>query len=130
MRARCMTEALKNGKEAVDRHGAPLSGEQGEPDQGHRRPDSATRSCIGVTDIRDESDRDGMRIVIEMRRGEERSGRHQQPLQAHRDAVRTSASSCSPSLTTSRATSRSLRILQAVPRSIAARCCFVARAST
>ena len=37
----------------------------------------------GISDLRDESDRDGMRIVIELKRGEVAGGRAQQPLQAH-----------------------------------------------
>ena len=39
-----------------------------------------------ISDIRDESDRDGMRIVIELKRGAEAADRPQQALQAHPDA--------------------------------------------
>ncbi len=70
MRARCMTEQLKNGKEAVIVSELPY------------QTNKATlianiaglvreKKLLGITDIRDESDRDGMRIVIELRRGEE-----------------------------------------------------------
>ena len=37
----------------------------------------------GIADLRDESDRHGMRIVIELRRGEGAGGGAEQPLQAH-----------------------------------------------
>ena len=39
-----------------------------------------------ISDIRDESDRDGMRIVIELKRGAEAADRAQPALQAHLDA--------------------------------------------
>ena len=41
------------------------------------------KTIEGISDLRDESDRDGMRIVIELKRGEVPRGRPQQPLQAH-----------------------------------------------
>ena len=41
-----------------------------------------------ISDIRDESDRDGMRIVIELKRGAEAADRAQPALQAHVDAGR------------------------------------------
>ena len=41
------------------------------------------KTIEGISDIRDESDRDGMRIVIDLKRGESRRGHPQQPLQAH-----------------------------------------------
>ena len=39
-----------------------------------------------ISDIRDESDRDGMRVVIELKRGAEAADRAQPALQAHADA--------------------------------------------
>ncbi len=39
-----------------------------------------------ISDIRDESDRDGMRIVVELKRGAEAADRAQPALQAHADA--------------------------------------------
>ena len=41
------------------------------------------KTIEGISDLRDESDRDGMRIVIELKRGEVPRGRPEQPLQAH-----------------------------------------------
>ncbi len=41
----------------------------------------------GISDLRDESDRDGMRIVIELKRGELVGGHPQQSLQAHPAAI-------------------------------------------
>ena len=60
------------------------------------------KTIEGISDLRDESDRDGMRIVIELKRGEVAGGHPQQPLQAHAAAVDASASSCSPSSTAGR----------------------------
>ncbi len=44
----------------------------------------------GIADLRDESDREGIRVVVEVKRGELPGDRPQQPLQAHRapDLVR------------------------------------------
>ena len=55
------------------------------------------KTIEGISDLRDESDRDGMRIVIELKRGEVPEVDPQQPLQAHASCSRASASSCSPS---------------------------------
>ena len=45
-----------------------------------------TKKIEGISDVRDESDRDGMRVVIEIKRGEEAAAHPQQSLQAHADA--------------------------------------------
>ncbi len=44
-----------------------------------------------ISDLRDESDRSGMRLVIELKRDAIPEGRAQQALQAHVDADRRSA---------------------------------------
>ena len=41
------------------------------------------KAIEGIADLRDESDREGMRIVIELKRGEVRRSRPEQALQAH-----------------------------------------------
>ena len=41
----------------------------------------------GISDLRDESDREGIRVVVELKRGEIPESRPQQPLQADGDAV-------------------------------------------
>ncbi len=70
MRARCFSEKLKNGKEAVIVTELPF-----QVNKANLIADIAAqvrdKKLVGITDIRDESDRDGMRIVIELRRGEE-----------------------------------------------------------
>lgn len=70
MRARCMTEQLKNGKEAVIVTELPY-----QVNKAQLIRDIAElvkeKKIQGITDVNDESDRDGMRIVIELRRGEE-----------------------------------------------------------
>ena len=49
----------------------------------------------GISELRDESDKDGMRVVIELKRGEIAGHRAQQPLQADADGDRCSASTWS-----------------------------------
>ncbi|MBI1291507.1 DNA gyrase subunit A [bacterium] len=69
MRARCRTEQLKNGKEAVIVTELPF-----QVNKANLIKDIADqvrdKKLQGITDVNDESDRDGMRIVIELRRGE------------------------------------------------------------
>jgi DNA gyrase subunit A len=69
MRARCHTEGLKNGKEAVIVTELPF-----QVNKANLIKDIADqvreKKLIGITDVNDESDREGMRIVIELRRGE------------------------------------------------------------
>src|SRR5690606_29972089 len=69
MRARCKTEQLKNGKEAVVVTEIPY---QVNKENLFNDIQSLAREkkIPGITDVRDESDRDGMRLVIELRRGE------------------------------------------------------------
>ena len=55
------------------------------------------KTIEGISDLRDESDREGMRIVIELKRGEVPEVDPQQPLQAHAARSSASASSCWPS---------------------------------
>ena len=50
----------------------------------------------GISELRDESDKDGMRVVIELQARRDRRRRAQQPLQADADASRCSASTWSP----------------------------------
>ena len=45
-----------------------------------------TKKIEGISDVRDESDREGMRVVIEIKRGEESQLDPESPLQAHPDA--------------------------------------------
>ena len=49
-------------------HGAAVSGEQADAYQGHRRSGGGQAHLEGISDIRDESDRNGMRMVIELKR--------------------------------------------------------------
>lgn len=69
MRARVRTEQLKNGKEAVIVTELPY-----QVNKANLVRDIAElvrdKKLEGITDVRDESDRDGMRVVIELRRGE------------------------------------------------------------
>ena len=60
----------------------------------------------GISDLRDESDRSGMRLVIELKRGDGPKARPQPALQAHADADKPSASTWSRSSTASPARSR------------------------
>ena len=57
----------------------------------------------GITDLRDESDRDGMRIVIEVSKNVERPGGSEQPAHSKPLFGHLSASSCWPWSTASRA---------------------------
>jgi DNA gyrase subunit A len=70
MRARCKTEQLKNGKEAIIVTELPY-----QVNKANLVKEIADltrdKKLTGIADVRDESDRDGMRIVIELRRGEE-----------------------------------------------------------
>ncbi len=79
------------------RHRDPLPGQQGAA----RTPRSP--SCMrdkkleGISEVRDESDRDGMRLVIELKKDAMPAGGHQPALPADRPADDASASSTSPS---------------------------------
>ncbi len=71
----------------------------------------------GISDLRDESDRDGIRIVIEVKRDEVPEVILNSALQADPDADRPSASSCWRSSTTSRKVLTLKELLAALPRS-------------
>ena len=55
------------GPRGADRQRDPLPGQQGDADRTHRGTGREKR-VEGISDLRDESDRDGMRIVIEIKR--------------------------------------------------------------
>ena len=63
--------AGRQGRAGADRrHRDPLRRQQG-PAHRERSPSSSTRRRLeGIADIRDESDREGIRVVIEIKRGE------------------------------------------------------------
>ncbi len=69
MRARVCTEQLKGGKEAIIVTEIPFQVNKSRliMDIAQQVKD---KKIQGITEVRDESDRDGMRIVIELRRGE------------------------------------------------------------
>ncbi len=61
----------QEGRSRLDRHHRdPVSGQQGAVSSPRSPSSCATSSIEGISDLRDESDRDGMRIVIELKRGE------------------------------------------------------------
>ena len=53
------------------RHRNSVPGEQAHAHRAHRGTGRTTRRIDDISDIRDESDRDGMRIVVELKRGAE-----------------------------------------------------------
>jgi len=69
MRAKCAVEALKGGREAIVVTELPY-----QVNKANLIKDIAglirDKKLVGVTDIRDESDRDGVRVVMEIRRGD------------------------------------------------------------
>ena len=72
MRAKAAIESVGKGTREDRRHRNSLSGEQGPPDRAHCRTRECQKDKIeGISEVRDESDREGMRIVIEVKRGEE-----------------------------------------------------------
>ncbi len=70
MRAKCGTEALKNGKDAIIVNELPYQVNKANLVRDIAKLVSL-KKLTGITEIRDESDRDGMRVVIELRRGED-----------------------------------------------------------
>ena len=62
---------------------AAVPGEQGQPADEDRRDWCARRSIEGISEIRDESDKSGMRAVIELKRGEVRRSDAEQAVQGH-----------------------------------------------
>ena len=90
------------------------------------------KTIEGISDLRDESDRDGMRIVIELKRGEVPEVDPQQPLQAHAaaddvrhhhagDRRRPAARCCRSSTSSSTSSSSGARSSGAAPSSSCAR---------
>ncbi len=92
-------------------HRAAVPGEQGAPARAHRRAGAreASSTASRSDGLRDESDKDGMRVVIELKRGEVRRHRAEQPVRAHADGDRCSASTWSRCRTASRSCSTSRR---------------------
>jgi len=66
MRASARIETTRKDRERSSSARFPIS-EQGGAGRAHRRS-GARKENRGISDLRDESDRDGMRIVIELRR--------------------------------------------------------------
>jgi DNA gyrase subunit A len=70
MRAKCHFEDIDKGCAPVDhRRRDPLPGEQEDAARAHRRA-GHEKKIEGISHIQDESDKSGMRVVIELKRGE------------------------------------------------------------
>jgi DNA gyrase subunit A len=69
LRARMMTEQLKAGREAIVVTQIPYQVNKTRLIE-EIAAQIRDKKLVGISDLRDESDRDGMRIVIELRRGE------------------------------------------------------------
>ena len=76
----------KRERETHHRHRAAIPGEQGAPASRRSPSWCATSSIEGISELRDESDKDGMRVVIELRRGEVSRRGAEQSVQADPDA--------------------------------------------
>ena len=85
MRAKAEIERSEAHRQSIIIDRDPLSGEQSQAHRENRRA-GAREEIEGISDLRDESDRDGMRIVIELKRGEVARGGAQSALQANADA--------------------------------------------
>ena len=71
MRAKSSVEENKKGdKQSIVITEIPVPGQQGAADREDRGARASEKIIEGICDLRDESDRDGMRIVIELKRGE------------------------------------------------------------
>ena len=71
VRARASIEDGRQGRPpGHHRHRAAVPGEQGAPARAHRATWCARRRSTASRELRDESDKDGMRVVIELKRGE------------------------------------------------------------
>ncbi len=65
------TEEIEEGRSRLDRRHRDSRTRSTRSGCSRTSPSSCARRCIdGISDLRDESDRDGMRIVIELKRGE------------------------------------------------------------
>ena len=71
IRAKAAIETDRQGPRADRGHRDPLPGEQVEAHRTDRRAGQRKEASKASRDIRDESDRDGMRIVFELKRGEQ-----------------------------------------------------------
>jgi hypothetical protein len=70
VRAKVEIEDVGKATPGDHRHRAAVPGEQGAPDRAHREL-VREKLIEGIADgLRDESDKDGMRVVIELKRGE------------------------------------------------------------
>ena len=67
MRGKVKMEAYRQGPRSHHHHGNSLPGEQGHHGGAHRRTDRE-KKIEGISDLRDESDRDGIRVVVELKR--------------------------------------------------------------
>ena len=108
VRAKAHIEPIKGGKEAIIVSELPFMVKKG-GDGGliTKIADLVREKKItGISDLRDESDRSGMRLVIELKRGEIPKVVAQPALQAHADADELRASTWSRWSTTSRGRSR------------------------
>ena len=91
LRARARTTSRRSTNERPRRdhhHRAAVPGEQGAAASSASPSSCATRRSKASRELRDESDKDGMRVVIELKRGEMRRGRPEQSLQADAAAER------------------------------------------
>ena len=59
-----------SGRAGDHHHRAAVPGEQGAADRAHRRAGARQEASTASRELRDESDKDGMRVVIELKRGE------------------------------------------------------------
>ena len=105
-RSRCApgpsSRRWRGEREADRRHRDPVPGQQGAAHREDRRARQGQEDRGDLRPARRVATATGMRIVIELKRGEIAAGRAEQPLQAHGDAVDASGSSSSPSSTASR----------------------------
>ena len=104
MRARAHVEPLRGGKEAIIVTELPFMVKKGGNGNLIEKIAELVRDkkISEISDLRDETDRSGMRLVIELKRDAMPEGRAQQALQAHRRCSRPSASTWSRSRTACR----------------------------
>ena len=85
MRAKCGLEQIAGGRQAIIVTEIPY--QVNKSNLIKRIAELVNEKIIDdISDVRDESDRDGMRIVIELKRGAAARDRPQPALQAHPDA--------------------------------------------
>ena len=88
------------------------------------------KTLEGIAELRDESDREGMRVVIELQARRDARHRAERALQAHAAAVLRSASSCWPSSTAGRASLPIARTRSSGSSTSGARSCAAAPTSS